>query len=98
MPQTVFEIAGEFLAGDGDHGPISVDAIALDAFICINTKWSDGNQHEKHNEKKSHLLCSLLCLNQKMAEAGFFGYGLCHHCFDFLDTYKPTNQATTTTR
>ena len=98
MAQAVFEIAGEFLTGGGDHGPIPVDAIALDTLICINTKWSHANQYKKRNEKKSHFLCSLLCLYQKTAEAGVFGYGPCHYYFDFLETYMPTNQATTTTR
>jgi hypothetical protein len=51
MAQAVFEIADKPLTGGGHHGAIPVDAIALDTFICINTKRSDGNPYKKRDKK-----------------------------------------------
>jgi hypothetical protein len=49
VAQAVFEIADKFLTGAGDQRPVTVDAIALDTLICINTKWSDGSEYKQGN-------------------------------------------------
>jgi hypothetical protein len=51
MAQAVLEIADKLLTGAKDHGPVTVDAIALDTFIGINAKWSDDNQYKNRDEK-----------------------------------------------
>lgn len=51
MTQAVLEIADKLLTGAIDHGPVTVDAIALDTFIGINAKWSDDNQYKNRDEK-----------------------------------------------
>ena len=49
MAQAILEIADILLAGGGDHGPMPVDTIALDAFIGINSRWSDGSPYKQRN-------------------------------------------------